>query len=80
LQLFGFSNPSGLEAIQGNLFKETSLSGGSEAFNPGENGFGTLMQGFLESSNVNLSEEMFELARVRSALKALIEVAKARGL
>jgi flagellar basal-body rod protein FlgG len=80
LQLFGFSNPSGLEAIQGNLFKETSLSGGSEAFNPGEQGFGTLMQGFLESSNVNLSEEMFELARVRSALKALIEVAKARGL
>jgi len=80
LHLCRFSNPSGLEAIQGNLFKETSLSGGSETFNPGENGFGTLMQGFLESSNVNISEEMFELARVRNALKALIAVAKARGL
>jgi flagellar basal-body rod protein FlgG len=78
VQLCRFSNPSGLEAIQGNLFKETTASGAFEAFNPGENSFATLMQGYLENSNVNISEEMYELARVRNACKALIEVAKAR--
>ncbi len=77
-QLCRFANPSGLEAIAGSLFKETTLSGASEMANPGELGMGTLMQGYLESSNVDISEEMYELARVRNACKALIEVAKAR--
>ena len=79
VQLCRFPSPSGLMAIQGNLYKETAASGSPEIGHPGENGFGNLAQGFLECSNVNISEEMFELARVRNACKALVEVAKARG-
>jgi flagellar basal-body rod protein FlgG len=67
-----------LEAVQGNLFRETGAANGVEIGNPGERGFGTLAQGYLESSNVNIDEEMFELNRVRNACKALTKVASAR--
>ena len=78
VQLCRFANPAGLEAIPGNFFKETSASGTPEQFTPGDRGYGFLVQGFLESSNVCLSEELFELERVRNALKALVKIAKAR--
>ena len=58
LELSTFVNPAGLEAIGGNLFVETQASGAPMFQRPGENGTGSLGQGFLESSNVKAVEEM----------------------
>ncbi len=58
IQLARFSNPSGLRALGKNLFAETPSSGAPATGTPGLNGLGTLAQGFLESSNVNIVEEM----------------------
>lgn len=58
LELSTFVNSAGLEAIGGNLFVETSASGAPTFVKPGEQGTGTLAQGFLESSNVKAVEEM----------------------
>lgn len=61
LELANFVNPPGLEAIGDNLFLETAASGAPQAATPGSPGFGTLMQGFLETSNVNPVEEISAL-------------------
>jgi flagellar basal-body rod protein FlgG len=59
--LTGFSNPKGLEAIGSNLFTETEASGAPIPGNPGENGLGTLRQGYLEDSSVDAVREITEL-------------------
>lgn len=56
-----FANPSGLESIGRNLYRETSASGTAEAGSPGENGFGEVQQGYLELSNVKVVEEMVNM-------------------
>jgi len=56
-----FANPSGLSSLGRNLYKESESSGTAEAGSPGENGFGTLQQGYLEMSNVKVVEEMVNL-------------------
>ena len=61
IQLTSFSNPAGLESIGRNLFVETVASGAPTQNAPGVDGLGTLMQGFLEMSNVKLVEEMVNL-------------------
>ncbi|HRO04128.1 MAG TPA: flagellar basal-body rod protein FlgG [Terricaulis sp.] len=61
LELATFINPAGLEAIGDNLFLETPASGSPNTASPGSPGFGTLMQGFLELSNVNAVEEISSL-------------------
>lgn len=61
VQLVRFANPSGLESMGRNLYRETLASGTAEAGNPGESGFGDLQQGFLEMSNVKVVEEMVNL-------------------
>ncbi|OGW61233.1 MAG: flagellar basal-body rod protein FlgG [Nitrospirae bacterium RIFCSPLOW2_12_42_9] len=61
IQLTRFSNPSGLNSIGRNLFLETAASGEAVTGNAGELGFGTLAQGFLESSNVNIAEELVNM-------------------
>lgn len=61
VQLVRFANPSGLESIGRNLYRETLASGTAEAGNPGESGFGSLQQRFLEMSNVKVVEEMVNL-------------------
>jgi len=61
LQLADFVNPAGLQAQGGNLFLETASSGAPQTGQPGLNGMGTLMQGALESSNVNVVEEMVNM-------------------
>jgi len=61
LQLSTFSNPSGLKAIGKSLFTETSSSGAPVTGIPGDTGIGTVAQGFLEGSNVNLMEEMVNM-------------------
>ncbi|MCE8508860.1 flagellar basal-body rod protein FlgG [Ruegeria pomeroyi] len=59
--LAGFTNAKGLEAIGSNLFKETEASGAPITGNPGEDGLGTLRQGYLEDSSVDAVREVTEL-------------------
>ena len=56
-----FSNPAGLEAIGQNLFRETQSSGAPLVGAPGAQGFGTLLQGSLEMSNVSIVEELVNM-------------------
>jgi len=57
----GFTNPKGLEALGGNLFVETEASGGPFVSTPGEDGLGTVRQGYLEDSSVDPVREITEL-------------------
>lgn len=61
LQLSDFINPSGLQAIGNNMFLETAASGSPQQGNPGATGFGTVEQGTLEASNVDVVEEMVNM-------------------
>lgn len=61
IEIATFINPAGLEGIGDNLFLETPASGSPNVATPGSAGFGTLMQGFLELSNVNAVEEISAL-------------------
>ncbi|MBU2981201.1 flagellar basal-body rod protein FlgG [Lentibacter algarum] len=59
--LVDFNNPKGLEALGSNLFVETEASGTPLVSTPGEDGLGTLRQGYLESSSVDAVREITEL-------------------
>ena len=59
--LAGFANAKGLEALGGNLFAETEASGPPILGNPGDDGLGTLLQGYLEDSSVDAVCEVTEL-------------------
>ncbi len=61
IQLAGFTNPAGLSSVGHNLYAPTATSGDPIVGNPGENGLGTVIQGFLEGSNVKVVEEMIDL-------------------
>ncbi|HBA56060.1 MAG: flagellar basal-body rod protein FlgG [Syntrophorhabdus aromaticivorans] len=61
LELATFSNLAGLKAIGKNLFVETDASGTPVEGRPGENGLGTVLQGYIEMSNVNVMQEMINL-------------------
>ncbi len=61
ITLAGFSNPKGLEAAGGNLFYETEASGPPLVSLPGQDGLGTLRQGYLEDSSVDPVREVTEL-------------------
>lgn len=65
LTLAGFANEKGLEAIGSNLFIETAASGGPQVVNPGEDGLGTLRQGYLEESSVDAVREITELIKAQ---------------
>jgi flagellar basal-body rod protein FlgG len=67
LTMTRFANPSGLKSLGGNLYQETPASGTPETGSPGENGFGTMLQGYVESSNVNIVEEMVNLITAQRA-------------
>lgn len=67
LQLAIFSNEAGLLAIGDNLFLETPASGTATTGNPGTPGIGTIQQGFLETSNVNVVEEITNLITAQRA-------------
>lgn len=58
IQTTRFPNPAGLRAEGGNLFLETETSGPPQLGTPGQDGLGQLTQGFLESSNVSVVEEL----------------------
>lgn len=59
--LVGFSNAKGLEAIGNNMFLETEASGVPFVADPGEDGLGTIQQGYLEGSSVDSVREITEL-------------------
>ncbi len=61
IELAKFVNPSGLRAIGDNLFDETASSGQPFFGVPGMDGFGTIQQGYLEQSNVDIVNEMVNL-------------------
>jgi flagellar basal-body rod protein FlgG len=72
-----FANPGGLVAEGGTLFKETSASGTAVLGAPGEGGSGSLRQGMLEVSNVNVVEEMIDLISGQRAYEINSRVIKA---
>ncbi len=65
--LTNFVNPVGLQALGGNLFAETAASGGPQQGTPGLQGLGTLIQGSVETSNVNVVEEMVSMIETQRA-------------
>jgi flagellar basal-body rod protein FlgG len=67
LQLASFTNPAGLESKGQNLFVETQASGTASANTPGTNGLGLLQQGYLETSNVNVVEELVSMIQTQRA-------------
>ena len=60
-------NPAGLEPRGENLFAETAASGQPNGGTAGTNGLGTVMQGFLETSNVNVVEELVSMIQTQRA-------------
>jgi flagellar basal-body rod protein FlgG len=67
LQLATFINPAGLQSLGENLFVETAASGNPNANTPGTNGAGLLIQNFVETSNVNVAEELVNMIQTQRA-------------
>ena len=67
LQLATFINPAGLDARGENLFAETASSGVPNVSQPGLNGVGTLNQGYVETSNVNVVQELVNMIQTQRA-------------
>ncbi|MDU4092952.1 MAG: flagellar basal-body rod protein FlgG [Pantoea sp.] len=67
LTLATFINDSGLESIGENLYRETQSSGAPNESTPGMNGAGTLKQGYVETSNVNVAEELVNMIQTQRA-------------
>lgn len=70
IQLAKFANPSGLLSVGNNLFTETPASGTAVQGTAGQEGFGTIQQGFLEGSNVQTVEELINLVKAERAFEA----------
>ena len=67
IQIARFVNPSGLQSLGQNLMKDTPASGAPQVLAPGVGGAGSLMQGTLEASNVNVVEEMVNMIETQRA-------------
>jgi flagellar basal-body rod protein FlgG len=67
IQLATFINPAGLQAHGENLFQETASSGTPNTGTPGANGVGVLNQGYVETSNVNVVEELVNMIQTQRA-------------
>jgi flagellar basal-body rod protein FlgG len=67
LQLARFVNPAGLRSLGKNLYAPTEASGNEITGTAGENGFGTIAQGFLEMSNVSVVDEMVSMITAQRA-------------
>ena len=77
LKLATFPNDAGLEARGGNLFMETPASGQPTTQPPGQPGFGTVLQGYLETSNVNVVSEVTNLIGAQRAYEMNSKVIQA---
>ncbi len=69
LNLARFANPAGLRQLGGNLLAPTEASGDPELGDPDREGFGAISQGFLESSNVNVAEELVNMILAQRAFE-----------
>ncbi len=67
IQLTDFVNPAGLQPIGDNLLKETAASGSGTVGTPGQQGMGRTIQGSLESSNVNVVQELVNMIETQRA-------------
>jgi flagellar basal-body rod protein FlgG len=67
LQLVDFINPAGLQPRGENMLVESAASGAAQTGTPGLNGLGLLVQGSLESSNVNVVEELVNMIETQRA-------------
>ncbi|MCZ8072511.1 MAG: flagellar basal body rod protein FlgG [Burkholderiales bacterium PBB2] len=67
IQLANFVNPAGLDPKGQNLFSETASSGTPNAGAPNANGLGSLQQGYVETSNVNVVEELVSMIQTQRA-------------
>lgn len=76
IQFAAFPNPAGLEAVGDNLFLATPASGEAVAGNPGAPGFGRVVQGALETSNVNIVQEITTLISAQRAYEMNSKVIK----
>ncbi|MGD1888748.1 MAG: flagellar basal-body rod protein FlgG [Cohaesibacteraceae bacterium] len=77
IELARFATQSGLQAIGDNLFLETASSGASIAGNPGDQGFGTVRQGYIEIANVNSVTEISDLISAQRAYEMNSRVVRA---
>lgn len=77
IQLVNFINPAGLEAIGGNLLRETQASGTPTSGTPGLDGLGSVEQGVLENSNVSVVEELVNLITTQRAYEMNTKVISA---
>ncbi|NLS13731.1 flagellar basal-body rod protein FlgG [Vibrio sp. SM6] len=77
ITLANFINPAGLEALGGNLFRETEASGMAQELIAGEDGAGTIKQGALEGSNVAVVEEMVDMITTQRAYEMNAKVVSA---
>jgi flagellar basal-body rod protein FlgG len=78
IQLANFTNPGGLNSIGNGLFQPTDASGDPAIGNPGgQEGMGTLQQGYVESSNVSVVEEFINMITSQRAYEASTKVVKA---
>jgi len=69
LELVAFANPGGLESVGNNLYTATGDSGEARSGAPGENGLGSFRQGYVESSNVQLIDELVTLMLAQRAFE-----------
>jgi flagellar basal-body rod protein FlgG len=67
VQLADFINPAGLQTVGGNLLVESAASGSPTTGSPGLTGLGTLVQGSVEASNVNVVQEMVDMIQTQRA-------------
>jgi len=75
IQTVKFLNPQGLTQRGENLFSQTDASGNPEEGTPGSDGHGTLKQGYLEASNVDLTYELIEWKKLQNQLRVLSYIA-----
>ena len=67
MQLVSFINPAGLQSFGENLYLQTASSGTPNPNAPGTNGLGLLNQGYVETSNVNVVEELVNMIQTQRA-------------
>ena len=74
IELSQFVNPEGLSPLAGSLYVQTALSGPPSPSRPGENGAGQLLQGFLESSNVDPNRERLRMRFLQNWRATILKV------
>ena len=77
METVDFINPAGLESTGGNIFLETASSGAPQGGTPAEDGFGSVEQGALEKSNVEVVEELVKMITVQRSYEMNSKVVSA---